>query len=224
MLKWIPLFLITAAVLLSGCNKKTETPAPEPVPDTTLALPELPELPELDPVPEEVIVEPEFEAEAKPEPKPADPKRGLTEGGAYTLQVGIYNTERQAKAFSEKLKKQGFPAYVARVQDPTPALQGTYYRVRVGAFATSKAARDYGAANLAPLDIPFWADLKGRDTTPVKEVYKPRQVAPAPAPAPAPAAAPAPEPAPAAEPAPAVEAAPAPAPAPAPAASDLPDW
>jgi 2-oxoglutarate dehydrogenase E2 component (dihydrolipoamide succinyltransferase) len=191
---------------------------------------------------------------AKPSPAPASVKpsskaapaattasstnAGTSSNGAYTLQVGIFNNEKQANATAEKLKAQGFPAYVTRVQDPKPTMPGTYYRVRVGSFATSEAARAYGQANLAPAGVDFWADLKGHDSKPLQAASQPVSKAkPVPAPAPAPAPKPA-QPAPAASsaapatPAPAAEPTPAPAstPTPAPATQDtkpantLPDW
>lgn len=137
-------------------------------------------------------------------PKPASPTQGIVKTGAYTLQVGIYNSEKLAKKKADALIAQGLPAYVTHVQDPKPEMPGTYYRVRVGSFASSQAARDYGTTNLTPAGIDFWADLKGRDTQPVQQAFKPQaapKTTPAPTPAPAaPAAASAPAEPPAAQP------------------------
>jgi cell division septation protein DedD len=160
---------------------------------------------------------------------------GVSDKGAYTLQVGIFNNEKQANGTADKLKAQGFPAYVTRVQDPKPTMPGTYYRVRVGSFATSEAARAYGQANLAPAGVDFWADLKGHDTKslqPAQPVAKAKPVpVAAPAPAPVQSAPAATSPAPATQPAPTPDPAPAPAaPAAKPATQDtkpantLPDW
>jgi hypothetical protein len=224
-----PALVVAASLaLFSGCGKKSETKV-EPAPDTAMVLPEPPEL---EPI-EEAFPDTEQEPEAVPAQKAKNPGGGLAANGAYTLQVAIYNNERQATQLGEKLKKQGFPAYVTVVEDPTPALSGTYYRVRVGAFASSKAAREYGEANLKPEGIDFWADLKGRDTRPVKQVFKPKAAPPTPAPAkaaPAPVT-PAPAPTPMAAPK-AVEPPPQPPPAtPVPEAAQdtkpapkLPDW
>jgi cell division protein FtsN len=126
MIRLIPLMLAAALFVFSGC-KKSEPPRSEPLVDTAMVLPEVPELEPL----EEVYPEPEPEPVSKPVKK-TDPSRGIVKDGAYTLQVGIYNTERQAQKRAESLKNQGFPAYVTKVQDPTPALSGTYYRVRIG--------------------------------------------------------------------------------------------
>jgi hypothetical protein len=119
--------------------------------------------------------------------KPAAPTQGISKNGAYTLQIGIFNSEKLAKKRADALIAQGLPAYVTHVQDPKPEMPGLYYRVRVGSFATSAAAREYGATNLTPAGIDFWADLKGRDTQPVQQTYKPQPAAQKIAPAPAPA-------------------------------------
>jgi hypothetical protein len=207
--------LVTALLTFSGC-KKSEPPKTEPAPDTAMVLPEVPDLepledefPDSEPVATPAAVKP-----AKPS-KPANPSMGVVKEGAYTLQVGIFNTEKQAQTRAESLKNMGYPAYVTRVEDPTPALSGTFYRVRIGSFASSKAARDYGQINLAPQGIDYWADLKGRDSQPVKQVFKPQPLPPKPAPEPiaAPAAT---EPSPGAEPAQPAE--------PTPSTPKVPDW
>jgi hypothetical protein len=118
---------------------------------------------------------------------PAAPTQGIVKNGAYTLQIGIFNSEKLAKKRADALIAQGLPAYVTRVQDPKPEMPGLYFRVRVGSFATSAAARAYGATNLTPAGIDFWADLKGRDSEPAPAA-KTTVAAPAPKPAPAPAA------------------------------------
>jgi hypothetical protein len=118
---------------------------------------------------------------------PAQSTTGIVKSGAYTLQIGIFNSEKLAKKHADALIAQGLPAYVTRVQDPKPEMPGLYYRVRVGSFATSTAAREYGATNLTPAGIDFWADLKGRDSEPAPAA-KTTVAAPKPAPAPAPAA------------------------------------
>jgi hypothetical protein len=98
------------------------------------------------------------------------------------------------------LKDAGIPAYVAPVLNPKPEMLGTYYRVRAGDFATTKAALEYGRIHLTPLGRDFWVDLKDRDSealpaapvsriVPVSEpALQPKIVEPAPAPTPAPVA------------------------------------
>jgi hypothetical protein len=180
MLKWIPFLLAATLVLFSGC-KKSEPVKTEPMVDTSAVLPEPPELdPIEDAFPQgEPAVSPD-NASAKPATKPVKKTTktteikgatipgtaaaGLSKTGAYTLQIGIYNTESLARKRAEALKTKGFPAYVARVENPTADMIGTYYRVRLGSFATTAAARAYGEENLTPAGIAFWADLKSRDS------------------------------------------------------------
>jgi cell division protein FtsN len=210
MLKWIPLTLAAAVVFLAACNKKEPLPKLEPMPDTAMVLPEPPELePIEDSFPEPMAPEPEPVVAPEPPPKPViKPNWGIVHDGPYVLQVGIFDSERQALRLGEKLKKQGFPAYIATVENPTPEMMGTYYRVRIGSFATTKSARAYGKMNLAPGGTPYWADLKARDSQPVRQVFMPKKVAPV-EPAPMPVT-----------PAPAMEAKPTPASKPAPKAPD----
>jgi len=228
-------FLIAAALFSAGCSKSDSKKADQSA-DSAIVLPDPPELDSLEQgFPDEGDFSDDMSGEdpkpAKPV-KPVSPGKGVVKEGAYTLQVGIYSSEALARKRALALENQGFPAYVARVNNPKPDMQGTYYRVRVGSFASSADARAYGATNLAPAGVDFWADLKGRDTQPVQQVFKPKTlpppapVAPAapkptavapkptPPPAPAPAAPPAYEPPPA-PPAPPADSAPAP---------KLPDW
>jgi hypothetical protein len=105
---------------------------------------------------------------------------GAREGekGAYVLQVGSYRFASQAVRLHGRLKAKGIPAYVVRVQDPTPSTSGTYYRVRVGSFSSARVAREYGQANLAPSGIDFWADLKSRDARSASPAAMPVLAAP----------------------------------------------
>lgn len=233
-------FITALTLAVTGCKKSEPVPA-TPAVDSAVVLPEPPGLDSL----EDAFVQDDFEPAPEPEPqpvkkeapaRPANPRQGIVDNGAYTLQVGIFKSEAVARKRANALVAQGLPAYVSHVRDPKPDMPGLYYRVRIGSFATTAAARAYGTTNLAPAGIDYWADLKGRDTQPVVPVYTPRPAAAAPAPAPAPvpppaAPAPTPEPppAPVTDAAPAPEAAPEPVPA-APAAPTgeappaLPDW
>ena len=55
----------------------------------------------------------------------------------FAVQVFSFQDENRAKAASEKLKKEGYPAYVI-TQDLEE--KGTWYRVRVGGFNSEKEA------------------------------------------------------------------------------------
>lgn len=59
--------------------------------------------------------------------------------GKYTIQVGSYNKEEDAKKAAEDLKKKGYAAFYlpAKVKDQS------WFRVSVGLFATQKEAVDY---------------------------------------------------------------------------------
>jgi cell division septation protein DedD len=62
--------------------------------------------------------------------------------GGYQLQVSSFRTEGEAQAFADQLRARGHKAYVlqAHVQG-----RGTWYRVRIGPFATQHAASQYRA-------------------------------------------------------------------------------
>lgn len=161
--------------------------------------------------------------------------------GSYVIQVSIQPSKKAADGIVKKLSEQSITAYVAEVENPGE-LEGTYYRVRVGYFASIKDAQSYGQQVLSSMSFAWWVDNSSND-----EVGNPssgsdeedidysqynnnssEEAAPAAEPEAAPAqeAAAEPAPAPAAEPAPAPAAEPAPAPtaepAPAPAAEPAP--
>ncbi len=68
------------------------------------------------------------------EDRPAPPTVGAA---AYTVQVLATRNRADAQALAERLKRQGFGAYVAAVEDAG----GTWYRVRIGHYDNSEAAR-----------------------------------------------------------------------------------
>jgi len=174
-----------------------------------------------------------------------DYKPDFSENGNLVVQLQVYSSRRMAERLATQLTDKGYPAYVAEVSNPTDALPGTFYRVRVGNFAGLAKARDFGDNVLAAMGYQYWVDNKTNDnlgkgggstSEPVYTSPAPSYSAPASeptytAPAPEPtytAPAPAPEPtytapAPAPEPtytAPAPAPVPAPAPAPAPAGGE----
>jgi rare lipoprotein A len=57
----------------------------------------------------------------------------------YTLQVGAFSEERMAKLLCDRLKAQGFAAYMV----PFKTESGTYWRVRIGNFLKEKEARAF---------------------------------------------------------------------------------
>ena len=155
--------------------------------------------------------------------------------GSYVIQISIQPSKRNANAIIEKLSSNNIKAYIADVENPGE-LEGTYYRVRIGYFASIESAQNFGKQTLERLGYAWWVDNKSNDhignsesdyeeyegsgEEDDEEVEEEEEIvetpAPAPAPAPAPQAAPAPTPAPAPQAAPAATPAPAPQAAPAP--------
>lgn len=155
--------------------------------------------------------------------------------GSYVIQISIQPSKSNANAIIEKLSSNNIKAYIADVENPGE-LEGTYYRVRIGYFASIESAQNFGKQTLERLGYAWWVDNKSNDhignsesdyeeyegsgEEDDEEVEEEEEIvetpAPAPAPAPAPQAAPAPTPAPAPQAAPAATPAPAPQAAPAP--------
>ncbi|HZU84329.1 MAG TPA: SPOR domain-containing protein [Polyangiaceae bacterium] len=62
--------------------------------------------------------------------------------GGYQLQVSSFHTQSEAQAFADQLRARGHKAYVVEANVPG---RGTWYRVRIGPFATQRAAAEYRA-------------------------------------------------------------------------------
>lgn len=62
--------------------------------------------------------------------------------GGYALQASSFRTEPEAEAFAVALRRRGHHAYVEQAVLPN---HGTWYRVRVGPFATQRQATLYRA-------------------------------------------------------------------------------
>jgi DedD protein len=76
--------------------------------------------------------------------------------GGYQLQVSSFRTEKEASTFSEQLRARGHKAYVLAAEVPG---RGTWYRVRVGPFATQQSAINYrstfeGKEHVVPFVVP----------------------------------------------------------------------
>lgn len=87
----------------------------------------------------------------------------FAENGRYTVQVSCVKSQSFANSMVAKLKDKGFPAYVAEVQNPTPSLSGTFYRVRIGGFKVVADAKSFGQNTLATDGYEFWVDKKSND-------------------------------------------------------------
>jgi len=62
--------------------------------------------------------------------------------GQYSLQAAAFPTSDGAGTFAEKLKRAGVPSYVVTAD---MGKRGTWFRVRVGRFESSDAARQYAS-------------------------------------------------------------------------------
>ena len=159
-------FMLAAglALWITGCKKDKEAPAViEEVPaaapetDTSATLTEEPQLQHVG-------------KDAKPgsakntfHPSASADKAGFSDGGHFVVQVAIFQSKKQAANLVEKLSGQGFPAYVAEVENPVPQLSGTYHRVRIGKFLKIADARAFGENTLKPMGYDFWVDNKKND-------------------------------------------------------------
>ncbi len=87
----------------------------------------------------------------------------FSDNGRYVLQISTIRSRTLADEISSQLNAKGYPAYVAEVSDPTPSLPGKYYRVRIGAFRSVSAAKNFGESVLVPGGYDFWVDNKAND-------------------------------------------------------------
>jgi cell division septation protein DedD len=76
--------------------------------------------------------------------------------GGYQLQVSSFQTQAEADAFAQQLRARGHKAYVAEAH---VAGRGTWYRVRIGPFATQHSASQYRASfedheHVVPFIVP----------------------------------------------------------------------
>ena len=76
--------------------------------------------------------------------------------GGYQLQVSSFRTQAEAQAFADQLRARGHKAYVVEAHVPG---RGTWFRVRVGPFATQHAAPQYRAGfeareHVVPFIVP----------------------------------------------------------------------
>jgi cell division septation protein DedD len=72
-------------------------------------------------------------------PKTAAPKAPAGGSGLYYVQVSATTDKAQAAALADRYRKQG---YTAVVTDPRPTDTKTWYRVRLGGYASRDRAAD----------------------------------------------------------------------------------
>lgn len=128
--------------------------APEPKPaaaaSATPAKPVAP-APEVEPTPTPA---PRTATEPKPAPKP---ETKIPDGAPYwTLQLGAFGVEANAKLLAENMQKQGLESRIETRIGETRTL----FLVQTGKFPTKEAALDFGVQKLAPLKMDFQAVQK----------------------------------------------------------------
>jgi SPOR domain len=102
----------------------------------------------------------------KPEtfsPSSASSQPEFSPKGRYTVQITCVRSKSFADNMTSKMKDKGYPAYVAEVQNPTPNLSGTFYRVRIGGFDGLSAAKSFGENTLVASGYQYWVDKKSND-------------------------------------------------------------
>ena len=132
------------------------SPAAAPEPKPVAAAPATPAKP-VAPAP---VVEPTPTPAPKTatEPKPAPkPETKIPDGAPYwTLQLGAFGVEANAKLLAENMQKQGLESRIETRIGETRTL----FLVQTGKFPTKEAALDFGAQKLAPLKMDFQAVQK----------------------------------------------------------------
>jgi len=135
----------------AAASKPAAAPEPKPVAVTTAPEPAKP-APAPAPKPTEKPV-PAQTAKNPPKPAPAEPVAPAPVVGApyWTLQLGAFGVEANAKLLAENLKKQGLEGRIeARIGETR-----TLFLVQTGRFNSKEEAVDFGAKKLTPLNIEF---------------------------------------------------------------------
>jgi DedD protein len=73
-------------------------------------------------------------------PPPSADSAPAGHDGGYQLQVSSFRTQGEAQAFADQLRARTHKAYVVEAHVPG---RGTWFRVRIGPFATQRAASQY---------------------------------------------------------------------------------
>lgn len=130
------------------------SPAAVPEPKPVAAAPATPAATPAKPVAPAPVVEPTPTPAPKPAPKP---ETKIPDGAPYwTLQLGAFGVEANAKLLAENMQKQGLESRIETRIGETHTL----FLVQTGKFPTKEAAMDFGAQKLAPLKMDFQAVQK----------------------------------------------------------------
>ncbi len=73
-------------------------------------------------------------------PAASKPSDGAVPNGPFTLQLGASQSREDAERMVSRLREKGYAPYIVTAEVPG---KGTYYRVRMGSFATREAAGRY---------------------------------------------------------------------------------
>ena len=161
------MILIAGLVILAittGCGKKKRDKDKEFATETKPATPQV--------ATQDIFDEFYKEDSATTTPAPAPRQQpvvrsgglpSFSENGRYAVQVSTLPSRSMADALAAKLEARGYPSYVAEVQNPTPSLSGTYYRVRIGGFDGVSAARSFGEGTLSTDGYEYWVDYRSND-------------------------------------------------------------
>lgn len=117
----------------------TATKAPEEAEAPEKSAPEPKEVVEEKKTTEVVIEKPKPDEKKSPKASGAMPK--IDPNGRYTVQIGAFQNQKEANKLVSSLKTKGYPAFIKQVETPD---KKTWYRVRVGTFATRTDAVNYG--------------------------------------------------------------------------------
>jgi cell division protein FtsN len=130
------------------------SPAAVPEPKPVAAAPATPAATPAKPLAPAPVVEPTPTPAPKPAPKP---ETNIPDGAPYwTLQLGAFGVEANAKLLAENMQKQGLESRIETRIGETRTL----FLVQTGKFPTKEAAMDFGAQKLAPLKMDFQAVQK----------------------------------------------------------------
>ena len=124
------------------------TPVVEPTPASKTEAKQVTQ-PEPKPAPKPVV---------QPAPQQATKPETLVQDNApyWTLQLGAFGVETNAKLLAENMKKQGLESHIeTRIGESR-----TLFLVQTGKFPSKEAALDFGAQKLAPLKMDFQAVQK----------------------------------------------------------------
>ncbi len=119
---------------VEALKKSEEKPAEKPEPTEAEAREE-----PVEEAPMKEVKEVPAKTEAKKETKP-ETKGEIKPKGKFSVQVGSYQSEREAATSLGHWKKKGYSAFVAVGQVPD---KGTWYRVRIGGFNNRDDAQKY---------------------------------------------------------------------------------